>query len=491
MRERRRWLALLIVTSTAAMVSGGVALGQSVAPSPSGSRAGLDEPPSVQPEFAQRLGVAKEAWGRKRWPKAPKLPQRQSDVSRPSRAELQASHERWAGRQGPATVRRLVGRAAPALVDPQPTVPPVADVDQVLSGTALALKSGKEGPGGAVISNSPLAVPLDPPAVGGTPDERVAKDADRRWRVADARWRKRADGSLRIRRGLAPIVAPERAGEAFRIGRFRLRLAPEDSQARPVLDEESSELVTFPSVDASSASGEGSSDLTVRGQPDGVRWAVLVREPSASRVHEVALEDLPEGYRLRVVPGSRGEVVLLDDADGVAAQVSAPIAVDADGESVPVTTKVVDGDRIRYRIDRELSEVKLPLTLDPAVSWDPVSLSYNWSGGATNRFAGWRRAIWRGSPPWSVQPQMGLGAQSGLYVAGANAVYGLTGYLPYDYGAWVVGSVACGGDAGAGVQRSSDVSAGAQDALRACVLVRPRDGVLVRHHPVPDLSRVR
>jgi RHS repeat-associated protein len=321
------------------------------------------------------------------------------------------------------------------LTDPNAIMPPVESIDSALGPNALALK-GKDGkPGGAIWSSVPVAVPVGPPATGGTPATRAAQDAVRRWEPADLRWKTTESGRFATRRSIGTTSVPATAGGEIRLGPLRVTLDSENSASDAVVDDDAPETVIYPSIDAAADGGAGTTDLVLRSLTNGFRFGYVVRDPAAPQTHRLSFDDLPKSFTLKRNAQTDGAVDILDENDRAVVSVTAPMAKDAEGNPVPIKTTISE-QTVEYRIVPDLDDVLLPLTVDPEVTGTPGYLTYNWGGQATTDTNGWQSVIYRsGTTPFAATAQMGSGSSNGLYLSGNEAVYGA--YYQGDYASWI------------------------------------------------------
>ncbi len=132
-------------------------------------------------------------------------------------------------------------------------------------------------------------------------------------------------------------------------------------------------------------------DAVLRAMPAGVQVAFAIRSAASPQSYRLKL-DLRDGDVLRpTVPGAKdstggpeGAAVVLRDGQG-ALSISIPSAVDADGRTIAVATRVQD-DTVVYTVEHRDADIHYPLLLDPYVAEDQ---RYWFLNGAVD-FNGWQ-----------------------------------------------------------------------------------------------------
>ncbi|MEV4418989.1 hypothetical protein AB0L40_03320 [Patulibacter sp. NPDC049589] len=263
-------------------------------------------------------------------------------AKRPDRsaARLKVTATKHRGRVSAATVRANVKDSAPDLTLAGKIVPPADQVRGVLSDRAVQVK----GPGGkgtqVMLSSMPLATATAPTA--GKPVS---------YRLADLDW-KTAGDRYTISRPVQAVSLPKTAGGVARLGNgVAFRLADPGSDAPGTV---SGETVTYPNIATDT-------DLVTRALPTGVGYAWSLRSPRSKQELRVGIS-VPAGRQLR--KDDQGGVSVTGDKDDPATTITPAIAIDADGQRVPVSTRVED-DAIVYDVDHAEGTVAYPVTLDP------------------------------------------------------------------------------------------------------------------------------
>jgi RHS repeat-associated protein len=172
----------------------------------------------------------------------------------------------------------------------------------------------------------------------------------------DLALRKAADG-LAPRNPLEPLLIGSRLDEGVSVGSggLRLTLQGADVAARRV----GASTAFFANVATDT-------DAEVVPTATGVEMSVTLRSPRSPELLRYVVA-LPRGASLRPTSGDLPEVV----RDGkVLAVISAPVAVDAQGSSVPVSFSVV-GDSLMVRVAHRQGDFAYPILLDPQVSMSP------------------------------------------------------------------------------------------------------------------------
>ncbi|MEV4419535.1 VCBS repeat-containing protein [Patulibacter sp. NPDC049589] len=288
-------------------------------------------------------------------------PPRRSTPPKRSKEELERferSRTAYRGRTTAAAVRKQIGTRSPALVSTGAVVPKASEIDEVIGQNAIRVR-GKDGRAeGVMLSSLPLAQ-----NTGDDPN-------DPKWKVADLAFDENA-GRFQVKRPLVPVSAPKTAGGSLLIGNLAVRLAPKGSGAEGVA---SGENVVYPDESRDR-------DLLVRALPIGASIAASLRSPLADRSISMPL-DLQKGEKL--VKDAGGSAKIVDDQDRTVGAVSIATARDADGQSVPMTTKVDEAaSTITYTVDPDPDETAWPINLDPDLFYD-----VNWRTGSTN-YDGW------------------------------------------------------------------------------------------------------
>jgi hypothetical protein len=127
-------------------------------------------------------------------------------------------------------------------------------------------------------------------------------------------------------------------------------------------------------------------DLIVAPTPTGVRTFHQLRSDESPEDQALTLK-LPPGARLHALSGGVGVEVLDAHAKPIMG-ISAPSAVDADGQPVP-TSYEVRGDTIILHVAHHQGDWMYPILLDPAVT-DDYAPGYYYPGGPyTANWSGW------------------------------------------------------------------------------------------------------
>ncbi|MEV4422379.1 hypothetical protein AB0L40_20745 [Patulibacter sp. NPDC049589] len=398
--RRLRWFFLMLLAAVAG-VGGSVAVSQGAAGQRQTGSGRSTVPHAVPSALAASPGERKVvgAFGESLAKDAEKArPER--DRKRPDRspATLAPSARAHRGRVTAATVRRNVRGSAPDLTLSHRLIPAQKDIREVLGDSAVRVP----GPGGkgsqVMISSMPVASPVSTNSKSG---EGVA------YRIANLDW-KAAGERFEMTRPVDEVSLPKLAGGVVRFeGGMNLRLAPAESTAE---GEVSGESVTYPNIDTDT-------DMIVRSLPTGLGVGWSLRSPKAAHDLRVPL-DLPSGQR--IATGPTGDLSVVDDDDRPVAQVTPATAIDADGQGVPLETRV-DGNVIVYSVDHSEGTVAYPVTVDP------LFYQQYFSSGQQD-YAGWIAQNTPNTPmPFSyVNPTQGQPGQLGIYAPPTTYMQGAT-----------------------------------------------------------------
>lgn len=174
-------------------------------------------------------------------------------------------------------------------------------------------------------------------------------------------------------------------------------------------------------------------DIAVAARPRGVETFAQLRSAESPEELRFAL-DLPPGALIKD-DGGAGEVVITDGAGEPLALVQAPMAVDAQGTSVPVTMEV-QGHELVLRAPHKNAGFAYPILVDPVIEY------WNWfiGGGTGALFDGTWSVLSNWLGPYEVSPYCNgylayscNGTGWGLHVR-AQSGYG---YPAGTYGYWV------------------------------------------------------
>jgi len=141
-------------------------------------------------------------------------------------------------------------------------------------------------------------------------------------------------------------------------------------------------------------------DTIVEPTPTGVSVAWTLRSPAAAESQTMHVS-LPAGVTLRAQGPS---LVLMRGTETVGA-VSAPVATDAQGTSVPASYALVGPNDIEVRVPHRKRDIAYPVAIDPYLDWYYSDITLfdndnNWVFEINDwRAAGWSQAWNGGSPP--------------------------------------------------------------------------------------------
>jgi RHS repeat-associated protein len=203
---------------------------------------------------------------------------------------------------------------------------------------------------------------------------------------------------------------------------------PENPLVDYTISKSPSDGVSFPDADftVSFSSREGDSPQSVSGKPffgnvsrDSDMWLTPLPE-GVENFYQVRSPQSPTEFRLRFVLGPGLSLKKVSEPTAAAkivrgakdvALVSAPTAVDAQGNEVKVTS-AIDGDDVVLSVDHRQPDVAYPVLVDPA-----VVESFDWIDGVATPPSGW--GYFRGSttPTDAFTGSTGGSWGSGLYSA--------------------------------------------------------------------------
>jgi hypothetical protein len=152
------------------------------------------------------------------------------------------------------------------------------------------------------------------------------------------------------------------------------------------------------------------SDTWIEAQPGGVEFATLLRSPGSPNALKLRFA-LPGGAELKLAGPGGAQVVHGDDT---LAAIAPPIAVDAQGRSVPVEYKL-EGSKLVVRVPHQSGEYAYPILVDPNVteSW------LDWEDGTAKDYTGWfytQTGPFNSAPSFVNPDTSKFWAGAGLYV---------------------------------------------------------------------------
>lgn len=120
--------------------------------------------------------------------------------------------------------------------------------------------------------------------------------------------------------------------------------------------------------------GAGSdTDAVVRAVPQGAEISYLLRSATSPEAQELTF-DLPSGWKLNDPQDQSGMIEVRSGTGAVVARLLPAFAVDAQGQSVPVSYRVEDAQHLLLTVAHKQGDFAYPILVDPIVS--------DWNGGA-------------------------------------------------------------------------------------------------------------
>ncbi len=232
------------------------------------------------------------------------------------------------------------------------------------------------------------------------------------------------DGSFVPESSLVPVSIPTAShGQvAFPDARFGVRVAG----GAPAAGEQSGGSVLYPNVGGRSHD----TDALVRAVPTGADVSFLLRSHKSPQSRTMSF-DLPLGWRLHDARDPAGSVDVVSGSGKVMGRVLAPLAVDAQGQTVRARYHILGRDQLKLTVFHNAGDYAYPILVDPVISTDyqTTSMYSNWEQ-ASNDSANFTASDPSGYSSWKMGQETTYSAgQYGEYVytppAGAY-VYELT-----------------------------------------------------------------
>lgn len=229
----------------------------------------------------------------------------------------------------------------------------------------------------------------------------AVRDRDGKLSPVDMTLERTAAGDFAPRNAPATATLGSTADEGIHLQDADVTVAP--AGARAATGVRSADNVFYPNIygaDKDTDLVTEPSDDTIGAQ---VHW--VLRSPRAPMRLPLDL-DVPEGASLRMaipekeVPGMQRSIEVVKGDESLAF-VSAPLAYDADGRTVPATHRIV-GDQIIVDVEHAKSNYRFPIWVDPIASngldafvyrdydhktWNGSSPEWFWTQWGTNQYA--------------------------------------------------------------------------------------------------------
>lgn len=185
------------------------------------------------------------------------------------------------------------------------------------------------------------------------------------------------DGGMSPKNPATPVVFPETLSESIALSDTgaTLSVPQADGLGEPFALVDESGSTSTRAVLYEDAFTD--TDLLLAPLPGGMEIFAQIRSESAADLVPLQL-DLPAGATL----ADRGEIVEIVDGDRSVGSITAPFAVDANGDDVPVDL-TVEGNTVSFGIAGDLEWSQYPVLVDPVVEW------WNWHNGSHTNFEGW------------------------------------------------------------------------------------------------------
>ncbi|HWT94094.1 MAG TPA: RHS repeat-associated core domain-containing protein [Solirubrobacteraceae bacterium] len=218
------------------------------------------------------------------------------------------------------------------------------------------------------------------------------------------------DGKLRpldlnLRTKGSGYLAPVNAGTDVLVSRRldRWSLLPEVGvKVRPIVPR-GGRVTARQAATAFFANVGASTDVSMSAEPGGLQAMWVLRSPSSPSALTLAF-DAPQ---LKLTKRPAGDVLLRGAKGKRLAVVRAPVAWDARGRMVRVTTKVV-GKRLRYAVAHRGRELDYPIVVDP------VTETYNWASSTV-------------TTGWTARLPSPVNGHSSSFVSGSGLRLGFAG----------------------------------------------------------------
>jgi hypothetical protein len=173
--------------------------------------------------------------------------------------------------------------------------------------------------------------------------------------------------------------------------------------------------VVYPNVGGAASD----TDAIIRPLPVGADISFMLRSQASPESQTLSF-DLPAGWRLSD-PGDGSGRIEVKAADGtLEASVLAPVATDAQGQTVPAKYTLANSDQINLTVDHTTGSYAYPILVDPA-----ITVSQDYSG--TSAFSDWKHV-----PTASSPAPDGTGGANGSFIA--QGISSFSGWKSYSTG---------------------------------------------------------
>jgi RHS repeat-associated protein len=229
-------------------------------------------------------------------------------------------------------------------------------------------------------------------------------------------------GSLVPESTLVPVTLPVSTEGLidFPKGHFGLRLGAD----APVDGVHLGGSVFFPNL----GGARHDTDAVVRPLPLGAEVSYLLRS-EASPQSQMLSFDLPAGWTLHDPADHSGSIQVKSPAGTIEATVLPPVAIDAQGQTVPVRYSLKSATQLVVHVSHRGGDFAYPILVDPSVDFPSTTVGSEWSQ-VSNDSSGFSTLVAGGVSAWKMHPgtaysagQLGdykLGAPSGAYIYGLS-----------------------------------------------------------------------
>jgi streptogramin lyase len=168
-----------------------------------------------------------------------------------------------------------------------------------------------------------------------------------------------SEGAIEPVNPLMPVQIPLQLSEGISLPESGLTLTPVDSEEHPLGVSQG----TIEGATAFYANTQTDTDTIAKPLPSGFETQTLLRSPSSPQKLYFRLASQGEPQLTKAAD----ESITVDEEGKILATIPPPIAIDAAGTSVPVSTDI-EGSQLVLTVDHRSGEYQYPIAVDPTVS---------------------------------------------------------------------------------------------------------------------------